>query len=118
MLFTSEGYRNGAALLVDPEAVPVMNLVAFGTWRRSEEGATCGYTAGLAAFGLPECEVLECAQGSETVRGFLANVARWQLAHVDAGEVIRGGDELKGGIRAELKPGAAFPEYETLQFTF
>ena len=52
------------------------------------------------------------------MRGFLANVARWQLAHVDAGEVIRGGDELKGGIRAELKPGAAFPEYETLQFTF
>lgn len=118
MLFTPEGYRNGAALLADPDAVPVMNLVAFGTWRRSEEGATCGYTAGLAAFGLPECEVLECAQGSETVRGFLANVARWQLAHVDAGEVIRGGDELKGGIRAELKPGAAFPEYETLQFTF
>lgn len=118
MLFTPEGYRNGAALLADPNAVPVMNLVALGTWRRSEAGATCGYTAGLAAFGLPECEVVECREGTEKVRGFLANVARWQLAHLDAGEVIKGGDELKGGIRAELQPGVAFPEYQTLQFTF
>lgn len=115
MLFSPEGYRNGAALLADPAAIPVMNLVAFGAWRRSEAGATCGYTAGLAAFGLPEVEVLECAKGADVVKGFLVNVARWQLAHLASGGVIKDGDELKGGIRMKLSQGVAFPEHQTLQ---
>lgn len=118
MLFTPEGYRNGAALLQDPNEVPVMNLVAFGTWRRSEAGKTCGYTAGLAAFGLPEGEVVESTQGAEVVRRFLVNFARWQLAHLPTGGVIRDGDELDHGIRAELADGIAFPEFKTLQFRF
>lgn len=115
-VYTREGYRNGAHVMTDGRSIPIFNLVYFGTWRRSEAGGTCGYTAGLSYFGMHEMEVLESSRGADTVRDFLCNLSRWLLAHdrklADGDVIASHGHDFK----VTLSKGEALPdEVETLK---